>query len=532
MLGMTDLSQIPVSQFDGIEILYGAAGISKTSGAFGGVIDLVTYPTWNDRVNLTIAQSIASFNTFTTTGNVAAGGNKIQSITKFNYKSSINDFVYYNYADSVKITEHQTNSSYDLGGITEELFFKLNRKNFLTTKLWYSKDHKNIPPITTNKNPNHIENLSDEALRSLVEWKYLERNYSLTVRSAVVDQFMHYINDSLNSKHQTYSLVNRVRFNYSGIRNLTVKPGIDINYDWVFTDSYDADKSRSTNGLFCEINYNFLRKTDLSLVLRQDIIDGKFLPFVPAFGIDYRPFDKISLSFSGNISKNYRYPSLNDLYWSTFGNPDLKPETDYAGELGMTYKFTNRKGNFSFETEVSGYYSRMIDLIVWMPGSDGRFKPVNQREVAARGAEIGLNLSWSLFGVTMTFDNNYNYCKSTYEKAVLENDNSLGNQVIYVPINLANSTLSILWKGFSLSGNFTFVGKRFLWPDNIEYMPSYELFNLYLGKSFSIKNNVLSLQLQINNLLNLDYQSIAYRPMPGRNFELTLRYNFRRPIQK
>ena len=282
MLGMTDLSQIPVSQFDGIEILYGAAGISKTSGAFGGVIDLVTYPTWNDRVNLTIAQSIASFNTFTTTGNVAAGGNKIQSITKFNYKSSINDFVYYNYADSVKITEHQTNSSYDLGGITEELFFKLNRKNFLTTKLWYSKDHKNIPPITTNKNPNHIENLSDEALRSLVEWKYLERNYSLTVRSAVVDQFMHYINDSLNSKHQTYSLVNRVRFNYSGIRNLTVKPGIDINYDWVFTDSYDADKSRSTNGLFCEINYNFLRKTDLSLVLRQDIIDGKFLPFVPS----------------------------------------------------------------------------------------------------------------------------------------------------------------------------------------------------------------------------------------------------------
>ena len=57
MLGQVDFSQIQVSQFDGLEILYGAAGIARTSGAFGGVIDLVTSPDWNNRFNSSLAQT-------------------------------------------------------------------------------------------------------------------------------------------------------------------------------------------------------------------------------------------------------------------------------------------------------------------------------------------------------------------------------------------------------------------------------------------------------------------------------------------
>jgi len=44
MLGQTDLSQVQASQFESLEILYGAATVARTSGAFGGVINLVTSP--------------------------------------------------------------------------------------------------------------------------------------------------------------------------------------------------------------------------------------------------------------------------------------------------------------------------------------------------------------------------------------------------------------------------------------------------------------------------------------------------------
>jgi len=57
-------------------------------------------------------------------------------------------------------------------------------------------------------------------------------------------------------------------------------------------------------------------------------------------------------------------------------------------------------------------------------------------------------------------------------------------------------------------------------------MPGYYLSNIILGKNFHLKKFILSLQLHLNNLFDLDYQSIVNRPMPGRNYALTLKFNF------
>jgi outer membrane cobalamin receptor len=527
MLGQSDLSQVPVSQFDGIEILYGAAGIPKTSGAFGGIINLVTNPDWNSRINVLVGQTVASFNTYNTDANISFGNKTVQSDTKLNYSTSLNDFLYYN--DQTGTREHQINAYYDIFGITEEVFLRISDKNYLSARAWYSQDVKNLPPITTNINPEHVEVQKDRSLRSLVEWKLLDRDYSFTVRSAIVDQFMNYKNDSIDANHQYYSWINRARFVYSGIQNLSLRPGIDYNYDWVISDSYDGTKTRGTAGIFAEIGYELWKKVDMSLVLRQDIIDQDILPFIPAFGVDYKPFNKINITFSANVSRNYRYPSLNDLYWSVSGNPDLSPETDYAAEAGVTYNYLTKNKAFFIESELTGYYSNMLNLIMWTPVSgSGLWRPMNVDQVLARGAEVGLNLAWNYKRLGVTFNNNYNYCKSTYEKAKSEFDASVGKQVIYIPVNTMNSTLGIKFMGFFGSYNFSFTGKRYTGTDNLTYMPAYNLSNIILGKNFSFTNIVLSLQLEINNLFDLDYQSIANRPMPGRNYALTVRFNFKK----
>jgi len=59
-------------------------------------------------------------------------------------------------------------------------------------------------------------------------------------------------------------------------------------------------------------------------------------------------------------------------------------------------------------------------------------------------------------------------------------------------------------------------------------MPGYSLSDIILGKIFVIKNYILSLQLKINNLFDLDYQSIQGYPEPGRNYAFTLRFRFRK----
>jgi iron complex outermembrane receptor protein len=528
MLGQLNLSQVPVSQFDGIEILYGAAGLANTSGAFGGVINLVSEPDWNNMLNVLLAQTVASFGTYTTNVNAAAGTRSFQSITKGNYTTSRNDFPYYN--DYTGTEMEQINGSYYQYGLSEDLFFRLKEKHFLTAKVWYSNSYTNIPPITTNVDSTHYENQKDEALRSIAEYKYLAANFNISARSAFISQAMRYRNDSLDSRHNSYSMLNRLKMNYLGFEGLVIRPGIDINYDWVISDEYAEKKNRLTSGLFSEFIYDIAQKVKLSLILREDLVDGSLMPFVFGTGIQYKPLKKVNLSFSGNVSRNYRYPTLNDLYWDLYGNPDLKPEKSFSVEGGGVYNFLAGGDKFFLETELTGYGSWITDMIVWMQSESNSYiwNPENVNEVFSRGLETGLNMKYAFQRVTFGMKFNYNYCRSTYEKVSEGSEDAIGKQLRYVPENTFNGTFNAGYRGFYFSWNLTYTSRRYTGSDNETYMPGYNLSNIFFGKDMRLKKFVLSLQLEINNLFDLDYQSIANRPMPGRNYAVTLRGSFTR----
>jgi len=86
------------------------------------------------------------------------------------------------------------------------------------------------------------------------------------------------------------------------------------------------------------------------------------------------------------------------------------------------------------------------------------------------------------------------------------------------------------WKTYFLSVASHFTGKRFTNTSNTRYMPAYQLTDLLLGMSFPFKNmkhTSFSVQLNVNNLFDIDYQAIAWQPMPGRNMEIQLKYNFK-----
>jgi iron complex outermembrane receptor protein len=532
MLGQIDLSQIPVSQFDEIEILYGAAGISRTSGAFGGVINMATNPNWDQRLKATFAQTIGSFNTYTTNLNFIAGNPSFQSQTKANYSSSLNDFTYFN--DYLGTNVKQQNSSYSSAGITQELFWKIKDKHLISGHIWYNFNNNNLPPTTTEYDQNHIEKQKDEALRAVLEYKFVDRKFNVMIRSCLVDQYMNYQLDSnLNTTHRYYSWINRIRCSFNGIRNLTIKPGLDFTRDWVNSDSYDGVKTRNTTSFYAEISHNFKNTIKTSLIVREDLINEKFLPIIPALGLEYAPFKKINWNLTFNLARNYRYPTLNDQFWILSGNPDLKPETNYTIEIGSNYHRLSANGKFFIEANISGYYMWIYDMITWLPVEGSNlWKPENIDEVLARGLEIGLNLKLEVMGFYLAMTNNYAFCKSTYEKANSEYDKKIGKQLIYVPMHNLNSTLSLeRWK-FFLSYNFCFVSDRFTGKDNLSIMPAYCLSNILFGKNISMKDFLLSLQIEINNVFNLDYQSIANRPMAGLNYAFTLKFSYSTPRKR
>lgn len=526
MLGQIDLSLLPVAQFQGIEILYGAAGLNRTSGAFGGIINLKTSPDWTNLIHVDLSQTVASFNIYTTTLNVEAGNQNLQSITRANIGTGKNDFPYFN--DYTGQTERQTNAAYIQYGFSEDLFAKIKNKHLISAQFWYNYSDRENPPLITNINPDYIEYMVDKSFRTLVEYKFVQHSFNISASSALIYNHLHYISNTQDAEHQYYSFVGRIRANYSGFKKWIIRPGIDLSHDWVNSDAYTNMKQRNVLGGFAELIYSPSDMVKLSAMAREDVVDGELMPFIPAIGAEVHPFKKINLSFSANLSRNYRYPSLNDLYWELWGNPDLLPEISYSMESGITWNFLSDKKQFFLETEITGYYLLMQDMIVWSPSatSSAIWNPENISEVASRGIETGINSTVIFWKSNLDLNVTYNFCRSTYEKETSPTGSSIGNQLIYTPVHTINASLRFEKRGYYFSYLFNYVSRRFLGKDNVDYMPGYNLSNIFLGKSFQMKDFILSLQLEINNLFDLDYQSIAYRPMPGRNFAVTVRGSF------
>jgi len=528
MLGQSDLSQIPVSAFDQIEVLYGASGLTKTSGAFGGVVNLVTNPDWNNRIHASLGQTIASFNNYTTLGEFVGGSSSFQSHTRLNYTTALNDFPYYNENTGETVKQHDAKVLQY--GITEEAFWKIKDKHILAAHIWYSYDDRDIPPQVVGYY--YSQKTLVKTLRSILEYKLVEKFWNFSVKTSLVNQFMNYREDSLfmNYNHRYNSWLTSARFTYTRIKNLTIKPGLDYNYEYVKSDSYNGIKTRNTLGFYFESEYDFNTHLKTTLILREDYLDGAFMPFIPSLGVSYKPFNKVNLYFNANASRNYRYPTLNDLYWNPGGNPNLNPEYDNGIEGGVTYNFPSQSGNFFIETAVSGYYSWMHDMIVWnpIPSNPSIWEPQNVSEVNARGIETSLNLKWKIRKLQITMSNNYTFCRSTNAKTTSPEDKSLGMQLIYIPENTYNGTLNLNCWNFTLGYNLSFVDKRYTSSDNQSYMPGYSLSNIILGKSFNLPNFVISLLAKVNNLFNLDYQSVKNWPMPGINYSLTAKFEFKK----
>ncbi len=528
MLGQIDLSQLPVAQFQGVEILYGASGLSRTSGAFGGVINLKTNPDWNNFLHVSLSQTIASFNNYTTTLNAEVGNKNFQSHTRANFGTAKNNFPFYN--DYSGQTEKLINGSYSQYGFSQDIFAKIKDRHLISARFWYNYSNREIPPLNTNIRPDHLEYQTNKSLRSLAEYTYIHRSLFVKISSSLINDYLHYINDSINAEHQYYSFTNRIRLDIIGIKRLTVKPGLDLSHDWVNSDAYNNQKQRNVLAGFIELIYKVTPAVTLSGLARAEVVDGKLMPFIPAIGVEYKPFSKINLSLSANLSRNYRYPSLNDLYWETWGNPELLPELSYGAEGGITWNWLNNSKRFFLEAELTGYYLLIQDMIVWSPSSASSaiWIPENISEVASRGIEAGINSTFAYWKSNLDLNVTYNFCKATYQKEINPNGSSFGKQLIYTPVHTLNASIRLERNRFYFSYLFNFTGRRYLGKENTEYMPGYNLSNIFLGKSFQLKDFNLSLQIEINNLFDLDYQSIAYRPMPGRNFGITIRGSFSR----
>ena len=289
-------------------------------------------------------------------------------------------------------------------------------------------------------------------------------------------------------------------------------------------DIVGYDKGRIELSGSASAKWQPIERMGMSIVLRQDMFGNQWAPVIPAFFIDGVLSEKGNLTLRASISRNHRFPTLNDLYFLPGGNPDLKSEKGFSYDIGASFS-TGKAGVFSTRGSATWFDSHIEDWIIWLPTTKGFFSPRNVKKVHAYGVEVKANVGVQfLKGWFFDLNGSYSWTPSINEgEKMSPADQSVGKQLPYVPKHSASLTGRLSWRTWSFLYKWAYYSERFTMSSNdytlTGHLPKYFMSNISLEKGLSFKPMDVQLKLAVNNLFNEDYLSVLSRPMPGINFE-------------
>ena len=278
---------------------------------------------------------------------------------------------------------------------------------------------------------------------------------------------------------------------------------------------------------FVSLKWKPVKRAGLSVSLREDIFRSSFSPVIPAFNADILLVPEWNLFLKGSVSRNYRFPTLNDLYFMPGGNPDLKPESGFSYDTGYSL---SRDFNRNFNVSAEGYWfdSYIDDWILWVPDGAKKdfYTPLNLMKVHAYGIEQKLKMEWlPADRWKLTFNGNFTWSPSVNcGEPRSEGDESVGKQLVYIPeysssfiAGLHYGKWSFFWKWCWYSRRYTMTSNDYTIAGSV---PPYFMNDITLNRSFDFRRAGLSVSVAVKNLFNEKYLSVLARPMPGINFEI------------
>jgi iron complex outermembrane receptor protein len=510
---------VPVNFADKISTIHGSASSLYGTSAIGGIINLQNVPEFFTGVKLNYTGSAGSFGSLENVLTVDAGAKNFLSSTHLFYEQSKNDFSFKNYYDQMQTQQHAKVSN---GGVMQNFYYRLNNSDVISSGIWYQVTNREIPPLMTISESTAEQ--KDSVLRIFLEYKKVLRKSFFDIRAAYFDEYELYTDPYFNIyapyKNKSYKAETEERFQITD--KLMVNAGGSFNCYKADVKEYENIITANYFAAFAGVRYEFNNTFHISFDARKDFTENQNSPIAPSAGIEKTIFQN-HLILKARGGKNFNLPSLNDLYWVPGGNLDLKPETGWSYESGIVFQPT-RKNDFSFEAT---YFSTLInDWIQWQPEAYGYYTPVNLKQVHARGIEASINFKTTWKNFDFYFSGNYSFTKSTNEKSdQILGEETIGKQLIYVPEHLANIHASISFKKFILTYAHMFVGLRYTTSDNTLSLPYYHFANLKIDRNFIFKKNAFGIFFKINNLFDENYQVIAYRPMPGKNYSAGININ-------
>jgi vitamin B12 transporter len=526
MSGLLDFNLVPVSFLNSANIQYGGATALWGSGAVGGTILLNNNGIFNNGTTIKTALNYGSFEDKQQDFEFTSSKKRWISTTKFYNHDARNNFPYINIALFGKPEQNLENAEIKQQGLMQENYFNINAAQKISLRFWYQENNRNLPATMLAVVSQASQ--MDAAYRTTAEWQLNKNKSALFIRGALFNERLIYTDPqiSLVSDFQSKSIIAEAENRIALSANQSFNIGINNTYNQAETKNYIQNAIQNRTAFFASYSLqNNSGSWKGTSSMRKEFIKTGPIPLTGSIGFEGAVWKPIRLR--GNLSKNYRLPTYNDLFWTPGGNPNLAPETGVNEELALA--LIKKIGSVHLEAEASGFSNNIENWIAWTPGPTGVWSPHNILSVWSRGLEYDLKSSISLAKAKIILKAKYNYILSTNEKTDPGNTASLQKQLIYFPMEKAQASLGLEYPGWNLLYTANYVGYRYTNSDNTNYLSPYSLGNMNLNKFFKLNHMQVRAHFQINNIWNTSYQSVAYFAMPGRSFQFGITLNYNQP---
>jgi len=412
--GVADLSSLPLSEFERIEIRRGVASSHYGGGAVGGVVNLVTRTgveangeftlglgsAGERRYSLALGSGFGSELTLSARGWLAEhdGWRDNSAVEEKGFRV----------AASLALRGHTLRADYTLWTKDQGLPGPLPPEGTVpefgsddTTSL-YDDQTDTVQGVTFN----YHGRIGEVTLHADLGWRDSGLDYFTRYRSyyATQDAYAYRTTDYYGSVWSRFSLFEPVEFEagadyrtslleaktdstiWSGGSDFPDDPGVTTTTEW----SPEVD----------DLGGWLEARAELGLIsadagVRADSHKTFGTRLTGDVGLD-AALETLRLRLSGGTA--FRPPTLNDLYWPTGGNPDLRPEEAWEAGVGFDWEPPDMPA-------VSGniFYRETSDLISWQPDETGLWwTPENVDSQTVLGADVEVVFGPVSAGYTFT----------------------------------------------------------------------------------------------------------------------------------
>ena len=409
VFGAFDLSNFTTDAVEQIEVLPGGGSVLYGSNAVGGVINIITRrPLEADGIEATAGFELGSFGYNSQVLQVRGATGNVDWTLGYNRTDADNDFPFS--LTTTDFEDTRTNAEVLYNNLNFQLAADLNERNRIRLGALYLTKDLGVPggvPVPgsiaggfnglTADDNQYTENLlldltyeaelgqgDDSLLTARVFGDFLESTFSDPVADNGFDS------PSEDNVDQT-SLGGQLQHAWQVADNQNITYGIDYRnvqatnettalLTGVTTENYDD--SINQTGIFARYQADVTSRFSVNAGVRQDfndLADGSFT----SFNLGTRVALTDTTNFRANFARNFRVPTLADLFFSPFNNPDLDSETGISFDVGVDQQIGDR-GLFRLT-----FYRNEVDDAIAFDLVDSI--PLNIGRVESIGIETELN---------------------------------------------------------------------------------------------------------------------------------------------